>query len=113
MCERQILEPLMPSAIVKQLMAVLIRVFGDVPLGWRYPSVLFGSLAIAAFISGFRKQRPHFWFALAGFGFGLSIACKWSGLFALAVSIVGVSLLQKPLTQVMLATKIRDILDKP
>jgi len=95
-------------------MAVSIRVFGDVPLGWRYPSVLFGSLAIvamylcglalftaqgpavasaliaffnqmvfvqsriamldisalafgllaiAAFIFGFRKRRPHIWFA--------------------------------------------------
>ena len=108
--------------------------FGDGPLGGRYPSVLFGSLAIvamylcglalftaqgpavasaliaffnqmvfvqsriamldisalafgllaiAAFISGFRKRRPHVWFALAGLAFGLSIACKWSGLLAL------------------------------
>jgi len=44
--------------------------------------------AIAAFMHGFGKQRPHRWFALAGVAFGLSIACKWSGLFVLAVCIV-------------------------
>jgi dolichyl-phosphate-mannose--protein O-mannosyl transferase len=144
---RQMLEPVMPSPVLnpmhpplaKQLMALSIRTFGDVPLGWRYPSVLFGSLAlvamylcglalfagqgpavatallaffnqmvfvqsriamldifalafglfaIAAFVHGYRKQRPHLWFALAGIAFGLSIACKWSGLFALATCIL-------------------------
>ena len=53
---RQMLEPVMPSPLfnpmhpplAKELMAVSIRVFGDAPLGWRYPSVLFGSLAIVA-----------------------------------------------------------------
>jgi hypothetical protein len=53
---RQMLEPVLPSPLLnpmhpplaKELMAVSIRVFGDVPLGWRYPSVLFGSLAIVA-----------------------------------------------------------------
>src|ERR1700704_2245817 len=137
---RQMLEPVISGPVLnpmhpplaKQLMALSIRAFGDVPLGWRYPSVLFGSLAIvamylcglalfaaqgpaiasallaffnqmvfvqsriavldlfslafglfaiAAFICGFRKHRPHLWFALAGFAFGLSIACKWSGMF--------------------------------
>jgi dolichyl-phosphate-mannose-protein mannosyltransferase len=150
---RQMLEPVMPTPMLnpmhpplaKQLMAMSIRVFGDVPLGWRYPSVLFGSLAIvamylcglalfaargpavaasllaffnqmvfvqsriamldifalafglfaiAAFIRGFRKQRPHPWFALAGLAFGLSIASKWSGLFALAVCIVIVAVIR-------------------
>src|ERR1700730_2941816 len=38
----------MHPPLAKELMAVSIRVFGDVPLGWRYPSVLFGSLAIVA-----------------------------------------------------------------
>jgi dolichyl-phosphate-mannose-protein mannosyltransferase len=144
---RQMLEPVMPQPMLnpmhpplaKQLIAYSIHVFGDKPLGWRYPAVLFGSLAIvavylgglalfaaqgpaiasallaffnqmlfvqsriamldifalafslfaiAAFMHGFRKQRPHLWFAIAGLGFGLSIACKWSGLFALAVCIV-------------------------
>jgi dolichyl-phosphate-mannose-protein mannosyltransferase len=150
---RQMLEPVMPSPMLnpmhpplaKQLIALSIRSFGDTPLGWRYPSVLFGSLAIvamyfcglalfaaqgpaiaaallaffnqmvfvqsriamldifalafglfaiAAFMQGFRKQRPHLWFALAGLGFGLSTACKWSGLFALAVCIVIVAVIR-------------------
>ena len=142
---RQMLEPVMPQPMLnpmhpplaKQLIALSIRAFGDEPLGWRYPGVLFGSLAIvamylcglalfaahgpaiaaallaffnqmlfvqsriamldifaltfslfaiAAFMHGFRQARPHLWFALAGLGFGLSAACKWSGLFALAVA---------------------------
>jgi dolichyl-phosphate-mannose--protein O-mannosyl transferase len=150
---RQMLEPVMPTPMLnpmhpplaKQLMALSIRIFGDEPLGWRYPGVLFGSLAIvamyfcglalftgqgpavasallaffnqmlfvqsriamldvfalafgliatAAFMHGFRKPRPHLWFALAGFAFGLSIACKWSGLFALAICIVIVTVIR-------------------
>ena len=131
------LNPMHPP-LAKQFIALSIHSFGDTPLGWRYPAVLFGSLAIvavylcglalfaaqgpavaagllaffnqmlfvqsriamldifglafslfaiAAFIHGFRKERPHLWFALAGIGFGLSAACKWSGLFVLAVCI--------------------------
>ena len=150
---RQMLEPVMPSPMLnpmhpplaKQLIALSIRAFGDEPLGWRYPGVLFGSLAIvamylcglalfaaqapaiasallafsnqmlfvqsriamldifslafslfaiAAFMQGFRKERPHLMFALAGLGFGLSAACKWSGLFALAVSMVIVAVIR-------------------
>jgi dolichyl-phosphate-mannose-protein mannosyltransferase len=150
---RQMLEPVMPQPMLnpmhpplaKQIIALSIRSFGDGPLGWRYPSVLFGSLAIvavylgglalfsaqgpaiaasllaffnqmlfvqsriamldifalafsllaiAAFIHGFRRTRPHIWFALAGCGFGLSIACKWSGLFTLAVCIVIVAVIR-------------------
>ena len=150
---RQMLEPVMPQPMLnpmhpplaKQLIALSIRTFGDEPLGWRYPGVLFGSLAIvamylcglalfaahgpaiasallaffnqmlfvqsriamldifalafslfaiAAFMQGFRKTHPHVWFALAGLGFGLSAACKWSGLFALAVSIVIVAVIR-------------------
>src|ERR1700679_3433957 len=53
---RQMLEPVMPSPMLnpmhpplaKQLIALSIRTFGDGPLGWRYPGVLFGSLAIVA-----------------------------------------------------------------
>jgi dolichyl-phosphate-mannose-protein mannosyltransferase len=144
---RQMLEPVLPSPLLnpmhpplaKELIALSIRAFGDVPLGWRYPGVLFGSLAIvamylcglvlfarqgpaiatallaffnqmvfvqsriamldifalafglfaiAAFMHGFRKPRPHLMFALAGLAFGFSIACKWSGLFGLAICIV-------------------------
>jgi len=47
-----------------------------------------GLFGIAAFMHGFRKPRPQAWFALAGLAFGLSAACKWSGLFALATCIV-------------------------
>jgi dolichyl-phosphate-mannose-protein mannosyltransferase len=144
---RQMLEPVLPSPILnpmhpplaKQMIAQSIRIFGDVPLGWRYPGVLFGALAVvaiylcglalfaaqgpaiaaallaffnqmlfvqsriamldifelafalfgvAAFMYGYRQQRPHLWFALAGVALGFSIACKWSGLFTLAVCIV-------------------------
>ena len=40
------------------------------------------------------KQRPHLWFALAGLAFGLSTACKWSGLFPLAVCIAIVAVIR-------------------
>ena len=133
-----LLNPMHPP-LAKQLMALSIKTFGDGPLGWRYPSVLFGALSvvaiylcgfalfaaqgpaiaaallaflnqmlfvqsrigmldidslalsllgIAAFMHGFRQRRPHLSFALAGLAFGLSIACKWSGLFPLATAIV-------------------------
>jgi dolichyl-phosphate-mannose-protein mannosyltransferase len=144
---RQMLEPVMPHPMLnpmhpplaKQIIALSIHSFGDVPLGWRYPAVLFGALAIvavylsglalfaaqgpaiaasllaffnqmlfvqsriamldiftltfglfatAAFLHGYRQRRPHLWFALAGLASGFSIACKWSGLFVLAVCIV-------------------------
>ena len=46
---RQMLEPVMPQPMLnpmhpplaKQLIAYSIHVFGDKPLGWRYPAVLF------------------------------------------------------------------------
>jgi dolichyl-phosphate-mannose-protein mannosyltransferase len=149
---RQMLEPVMPTPMLnpmhpplaKQLIALSILTFGDVPLGWRYPAALFGALAIvamyfcglalfaaqgpaiasallaffnqmlfvqsriamldifalafglfgiAAFMHGFRQSRPHRWFASAGLAFGLSIACKWSGLFGLATCIVIVAVI--------------------
>ena len=53
---RQMLEPVMPQPMLnpmhpplaKQIIALSINTFGDGPLGWRYPGVLFGSLAIVA-----------------------------------------------------------------
>jgi dolichyl-phosphate-mannose--protein O-mannosyl transferase len=57
-------------------------------------ALAFGLLAIAAFLHGFGKQRPHRWFALAGAGFGLAAACKWSGVFPLAVCIVIVAVIR-------------------
>jgi dolichyl-phosphate-mannose-protein mannosyltransferase len=148
---RQMLEPGKPAEVLnpmhpplaKELIALSIAAFGDSALGWRYPSALFGALAIvavylcglalfeaqrgaacaaliaffnqmvfvqsriamldifalafgllaiAAFVRGFRESRPQRWFALAGIGFGLAAACKWSGLFPLAVSIAIVAI---------------------
>jgi dolichyl-phosphate-mannose--protein O-mannosyl transferase len=76
---RQLLEPA-PSApllnpmhppLAKQLIALSIRGFGDVPLGWRYPGVLFGSLAIVAmYLCGlalFAAQGPAVASALLAF----------------------------------------------
>ena len=51
-------------------------------------ALTFGLFGIAAFLKGFDEQRPHRSFAFAGFAFGLAAACKWSGLFPLAVVIV-------------------------
>ena len=79
-------------ALLNQMLAVAARIATlDVfALG-------FGLLAIAAFMHGYRRQRPQLLFALAGIGFGLAAACKWSGLFpwATALAVVGlVRLLQ-------------------
>jgi dolichyl-phosphate-mannose-protein mannosyltransferase len=57
-------------------------------------ALAFGLLATAAFIHGFRKTRPHLWFALAGFACGLSAACKWSGLFVLATCVAIVAVIR-------------------
>ncbi|TWA94357.1 dolichyl-phosphate-mannose-protein mannosyltransferase [Bradyrhizobium stylosanthis] len=54
----------------------------------------FGLLAIAAFMHGFRRERPHALFAVAGALFGCAAACKWSGLFPLGVCIVIVALIR-------------------
>jgi dolichyl-phosphate-mannose-protein mannosyltransferase len=150
---KQMLEPGTPTPLLnpmhpplaKQFMAWSIRVFGDAPLGWRYPSVLFGSLAIvamylcglvlfasqsaalataaltflnqmvfvqsriamldiyaltfdlfgiAAFMHGFRQQRPEIAFGLAGLAFGLAGACKWSGFFPLGICIAIVAIVR-------------------
>jgi dolichyl-phosphate-mannose--protein O-mannosyl transferase len=53
---RQMLEPVMPQPMLnpmhpplaKQLIALSIHMFGDGPLGWRYPAVMFGALALVA-----------------------------------------------------------------
>jgi dolichyl-phosphate-mannose--protein O-mannosyl transferase len=76
---RQMLEPA-PSApllnpmhppLAKQLIALSIRSFGDNPLGWRYPGVLFGALAIVAmYLCGlalFGAQGPAVASALLAF----------------------------------------------
>src|SRR2546421_8941349 len=57
-------------------------------------SLAFSLFAIAAFMHGFRRPKPHLWFALAGAASGFSIACKWSGLFVLAVCIVIVAVIR-------------------
>ncbi|WGD50624.1 phospholipid carrier-dependent glycosyltransferase [Bradyrhizobium sp. CB1650] len=53
-----------------------------------------GLLATAAFMHGFRKERPHALFAFAGSLFGLAAACKWSGLFPFGVCIVIVAVIR-------------------
>ena len=67
---RQMLEPVMPQPMLnpmhpplaKQIIALSIHNFGDVPLGWRYPAVLFGALAlVAVYLCGlalFAAQGP-------------------------------------------------------
>jgi dolichyl-phosphate-mannose--protein O-mannosyl transferase len=57
-------------------------------------SLAFGLLGVAAFLHGFRKARPQRAFALAGLAFGVAAACKWSGLFPLAVSIAVVAVIR-------------------
>lgn len=54
----------------------------------------FGLLAIATFMLGFRRGRPHALFALAGSLFGCAAACKWSGLFPLGICIVIVAVIR-------------------
>ena len=57
---RQMLLPVMPQPMLnpmhpplaKQFIALSIHTFGDVPLGWRYPAVLFGALAMVAVYLG-------------------------------------------------------------
>src|SRR6516165_9452343 len=51
-------------------------------------ALTFGLFGIAAFLKGFGEEKPHRSFALAGIAFGLAGACKWSGLFPLAVAVV-------------------------
>jgi dolichyl-phosphate-mannose-protein mannosyltransferase len=65
-----LLNPMHPP-LAKQLIALSIRSFGDIPLGWRYPGVLFGSLAIVAMylcgIALFAAQGPAMASALLAF----------------------------------------------
>jgi len=76
---RQMLEPTpstsllnpMHPPLAKRLIALSIQGFGDTPLGWRYPGVLFGSLAIAAVyfcgLALFAAQGPAIASALIAF----------------------------------------------
>ena len=57
-------------------------------------ALAFSLLAIAAFLFSFRQRRPQFALALAGALFGLAVACKWSGLFALQTALVIVALIK-------------------
>ncbi|MHC2336708.1 dolichyl-phosphate-mannose-protein mannosyltransferase [Bradyrhizobium sp. USDA 4454] len=57
-------------------------------------ALAFCLFAVAAFIHGFRQQRPHTAFALAGLAAGLASACKWSGLFGLATCIAIVAVIR-------------------
>jgi len=57
-------------------------------------ALTFSLLAIAAFLRGFAAARPRRWFALSGLCFGLAVACKWSGLFPLAVAVAIIALVR-------------------
>ena len=73
------LEPVMPTPMLnpmhpplaKQMIALSIRTFRRNPLGWRYPGVLFGALAIVAmYLCGlalFAAQGPAIAAALLAF----------------------------------------------
>lgn len=52
----------------KLLIAASIELFGDVPLGWRAPSVLFGTLAILAMYWMARSAGAGSWVALGAAG---------------------------------------------
>ncbi len=54
----------------------------------------FGLLGTAAFLHGYRRQRPHRLFALSGLLLGFAAACKWNGLFPLVVCIVIVAVIR-------------------
>jgi dolichyl-phosphate-mannose-protein mannosyltransferase len=76
---RQLLEPVMLEPMLnpmhpllaKQFIALSIRIFGDDALGWRYPGVLFGALAVVAiYLCGlalFGAQAPAVAGALIAF----------------------------------------------
>jgi dolichyl-phosphate-mannose--protein O-mannosyl transferase len=49
--QEPILNPMHPP-LAKEIIALSIRTFGDVPLGWRYPAALFGALALVAVYLG-------------------------------------------------------------
>ncbi|MGJ4891700.1 glycosyltransferase family 39 protein [Bradyrhizobium sp. HKCCYLRH3099] len=57
-------------------------------------ALAFSLLAIAAFLFAYRQRRPQALFALSGALFGLSIACKWSGLFPLLTALLIVGLIK-------------------
>jgi dolichyl-phosphate-mannose-protein mannosyltransferase len=103
---RQMLEPVMPKPMLnpmhpplaKQLIALSMRVFGDNPLGWRYPGTLFGALAIVAVYlcarALFRCDEPAIAAALiASFNQMLFVLARTAMLdiFALTFSLFGIA----------------------
>jgi dolichyl-phosphate-mannose--protein O-mannosyl transferase len=65
-------------------------------------ALAFALFGIAAFLFGYRRERPHRLFAVAGICFGLSASCKWSGLFPFATAlaiVILIRLLQRWRTQ--------------
>ena len=103
---RQMLEPVVPQPMLnpmhpplaKQFIALSLHVFGDNPLGWRYPSTLFGAFALVAiYLCGlalFRRQAPAVAAVLiAGFNQMLFVLARTAMLdiFALTFSLFGIA----------------------
>jgi dolichyl-phosphate-mannose--protein O-mannosyl transferase len=65
-------------------------------------ALAFALFGIAAFLHGYRREKPYTLFAAAGICFGLSASCKWSGLFPLATAaliVMVIKLMQRWRTQ--------------
>ncbi len=85
--------------LAKLMIAASIRVFGDNPMGWRLPSIFFGTLAVAAMYWFARSAGASEWAALGAAGlmavdnlFVVHSRIATLDIFAVAFMLVGVAL---------------------
>ncbi|MGL3213757.1 phospholipid carrier-dependent glycosyltransferase [Bradyrhizobium sp. BR 1433] len=97
--EGSILNPMHPP-LAKEIIALSIKAFGDVPLGWRYPAALFGALAlVGVYLGGLAlfasQQRAIAAVLLAFFNQMLFVQSRIAMLdiFALAFSLFAIAAL--------------------